>query len=246
MFSEKDLLGYKSRPFSWDDLDEDGQPRQGRSYLYERHRRDQKKKEAKGRFQPYARKSIPKQTAIAGTVTSEFDCVPVQNKEYLDVEARRTNQLLKVPERQQATIIQGRSGPRPTNMYLTMAEKASINKQSLLRRQKAKDKRTARVERKNLINELFEHFKQHKVWALRDLNALVQQPEAYLREILTEIAYMHKQGDFSGKWQLRDEFVNTFELDDVEGEPDEDSDMASPRDEDEGNDQFEDVTMGGS
>ena len=132
-------------------------------------------------------------------------------------------------------------------MYLSMAEKASINKQNLLRRQKAKDKRTARVERKNLIYHLFELFKQHKVWALRDLNAHVQQPEAYLREILNDIAFMYKQGDWSGKWALKQEYENNPDLLNAQELPEEESEMdLSARDDDEGNDQFEDVTMGNS
>ena len=49
VFSEKDLPGYKPKTFAWDDVDEEGNPGQGRSFLYERHWREQKKKENAGK-----------------------------------------------------------------------------------------------------------------------------------------------------------------------------------------------------
>src|ERR1700761_2243259 len=89
VFSEKDLPGYKPKSFAWDDVDEEGNPGQGRSYLYERHKREQKKKENKGRFVPYTRRPIPKQTAIAGTITREFETVPVKNQEFYVLEGKQ-------------------------------------------------------------------------------------------------------------------------------------------------------------
>lgn len=206
IFSEKDLPGYKSKPFSWDNIDEDGNPGQGRSYLYENNKKIQKRKENKKRFEPYARRPIPKQTAIAGFVTSDLECVPVKNEEYFELEQKRTESLLRLPEKQQTTFVQGLYQAKPSNMYLTMAEKANINRQNQLRKQQAKDSRAARVDRDVLIDKLLELFKLHRIWALRDLKARVNQPEAYLREILNEIAFMWKNGDWSGKWELRDEF----------------------------------------
>lgn len=41
---------------------------------------------------------------------------------------------------------------------------------------------------------------------MRDLKARVNQPESYLREVLDEIAFMWKQGDFNGKWELKNEY----------------------------------------
>jgi len=38
------------------------------------------------------------------------------------------------------------------------------------------------------------------------LKAKVNQPEAYLRQTLDEIAFMWKHGDFNGKWELKDEY----------------------------------------
>ena len=74
------------------------------------------------------------------------------------------------------------------------------------RRRNAKDNRTARIDRSALVRMLLENFKQHRIWGLRDLKAVVQQPEVFIRETLSEIAFMHKHGDFNGKWELKEEY----------------------------------------
>jgi hypothetical protein len=131
VFSEKDLPGYKPRSFAWDEVDDEGNPIQGRSYLYERHKREQKKKENKGRFTPYARRPIPKQTTIAGTVTKEFEAVPVKNEEYFVLENKHTAELLKIPEREEAIFATGAEDPSKKHVpFMSMADKANVIKVS--------------------------------------------------------------------------------------------------------------------
>src|SRR5271163_3486317 len=86
VFSEKDLPGYKARSFAKQDFDENGIPSQGRSFLYEKAKREAKKRESRGRFEPYARRPIPKQTALSGVVTRHLDCTPIKNDEYFHLE----------------------------------------------------------------------------------------------------------------------------------------------------------------
>jgi transcription initiation factor TFIIF subunit beta len=111
----------------------------------------------------------------------------------------------------------------------------------------AKENRAARVDRNVLIDKLLDLFKKYKIWALRDLKARVNQPEAYLREVLSEIAVMWKNGDWTGKWELKKEYQ---ELDAKLMNPEsslvapaaEDSEMdRSGMDEDDENETFEDV-----
>jgi hypothetical protein len=128
VFSEKDLPGYKPRAFAWDDIDEEGNPGQGRSFLYERHKREVKKKENKGRFVPYARRPIPKQTAIAGTVAREFEAVPVRNEEYLELENKKASQMLKPPERDTAVFDPKRDPSRQHVPLMSMSDRASAIK----------------------------------------------------------------------------------------------------------------------
>ncbi len=128
VFSEKDLPGYKPRAFAWDDIDEEGNPGQGRSFLYERHKRELKKKENKGRFVPYARRPIPKQTAIAGTVAREFEAVPVKNEEYFVLENKQASQMLKPPERETAVFDPKRDPSRQHVPLMSMSDRANAIK----------------------------------------------------------------------------------------------------------------------
>lgn len=133
VFTEKDLPGYKARPFTWDDLDEDGNPAQGRSYLYENHKRQIKKKENKGRYTPYARRPIPKQTAITGTVAKEFEVVPVKNDEYYVLENKQAKELLKIPDREHAIFASGDQDPSKKHLpFMTQSDKANALKVIIL------------------------------------------------------------------------------------------------------------------
>lgn len=129
VFSEKDLPGYKPRPFSWDDIDEEGNPGQGRSFLYERHKRELKKKENKGRYTPYTRRPIPKQTAITGTVAKEFEAIPVKNDEYFELENKKAAEMLKPPERDTAIFATGDEDPAKKHVPLmSLSDKANVLK----------------------------------------------------------------------------------------------------------------------
>lgn len=131
VFSEKDLPGYKAKSFSWDVIDEEGNPGQGRSILYEKHKKEQKKKENKGRFQPYSRRPIPKQTSIAGVVTKEFEAVPVKNDDYFQLESKQAAEMLKLPDRPQTVFARGEDDPsRKHTPFMSIADRANAAKVS--------------------------------------------------------------------------------------------------------------------
>jgi transcription initiation factor TFIIF subunit beta len=118
------------------------------------------------------------------------------------------------------------------------------------RKHAAKENRAARVDKHVLIDKLLELFRQHRIWGLRDLKSKVNQPEAYLRDTLGEIAFMWKMGDFNGKWELKPEFkmrdaalMNPTGVEVAPKEVDTDAEMGSGLgSEDEGgSDVFEDV-----
>jgi transcription initiation factor TFIIF subunit beta len=246
VFSEKDLAGYKPRAFAWDDIDEEGNPGQGRSFLYERHKREVKKKENKGRFVPYSRRPIPKQTAIAGTVAREFEAVPVKNEEYLVLENNKASQMLKPPERDTAVFDPKRDPSRQHVPLMSMSDRANAIKNAQARKQAQKENRAARVDKHVLIDKLLELFRQHRIWGLRDLKAKVNQPEAYLRQTLDEVAFMWKAGDFNGKWELKDEYKSDPALQNPMGVvapkvEDSDMDKSGLDDDDDVDEPFEDV-----
>lgn len=102
VFSEKDMPGFKRRAIGL--RDEEGGNYHSRSYLYEKNKRDSKRKESKKRFEPYVRRPIPKQTAIAGLVTRELECVPVENEEYRELASYKAKTMLKPKEEVQTSF----------------------------------------------------------------------------------------------------------------------------------------------
>jgi transcription initiation factor TFIIF subunit beta len=90
VFSEKDLPGYKSKGPS------DFAPR---SYLYEKTKAENKsREERRKKFEPYIKRAIPKQTALAGAIKFEANCNPVPNDEYRRMmDERAMSRILKKP-----------------------------------------------------------------------------------------------------------------------------------------------------
>ena len=128
VFSEKDLPGYKRKSFTLRDPNDDSQ---GRSFLYEKNKREIKKRENKKRFEPYARRPIPKQTAITGFVSAEYECTPVQNDEYWALEKQKTETMLKIKERPATSF----TDLKPANFLaagnvITLQDRSAINKVS--------------------------------------------------------------------------------------------------------------------
>jgi len=64
----------------------------------------------------------------------------------------------------------------------------------------------ARIPRNQLLDQLFSHFRDTPHWGLRPLRDKTQQPEVYLKEVLSEIAFLHRSGEHNGMWELKDNF----------------------------------------
>lgn len=60
----------------------------------------------------------------------------------------------------------------------------------------------ARIPRDKLLDELFAMFSQKEHWSIKGLRERTQQPEAYLKETLSEIATLHRSGEHNGTWEL--------------------------------------------
>ncbi|KAJ8453732.1 hypothetical protein ONZ51_g13432 [Trametes cubensis] len=62
--------------------------------------------------------------------------------------------------------------------------------------------RNVRIPRPKLLDMLFSLFEEKLRWPLKMLRERTQQPEAYLKEVLSEIAYPHRVGEHRGAWEL--------------------------------------------
>jgi transcription initiation factor TFIIF subunit beta len=50
------------------------------------------------------------------------------------------------------------------------------------------------------------HFCECEQWPIKLLREKTQQLEVYLKEVLSEIATLHRNGEFSGTWELMPSF----------------------------------------
>ncbi|KAK4689453.1 transcription initiation factor TFIIF subunit beta, partial [Tremellales sp. Uapishka_1] len=97
--------------------------------------------------------------------------------------------------------------------------------------------RHARLERSELLDRLFQLFSQSPYWGIPALKATLLQPDAWLREVLKDIAEVIKEGDHIHMWQLKSNFREQPGQNEEIGTPEEEDD-----DDDEGDDDdFEEV-----
>ncbi|KAF8626926.1 hypothetical protein AX17_006427 [Amanita inopinata Kibby_2008] len=66
--------------------------------------------------------------------------------------------------------------------------------------------RMARMPRNQLLDQIFAHFRDPERWSIKALREKTQQPEAYLKEVLSEVAFLHRSGEYNGLWELKDNF----------------------------------------
>ncbi|KAG7092876.1 hypothetical protein E1B28_009188 [Marasmius oreades] len=104
--------------------------------------------------------------------------------------------------------------------------------------------RMTRMPRNQLLDLLFQLFRETTRWAIKPLREKTQQPEVYLKEVLSEVAFLHRSGEHNGFWELKDNFkedgikgedVVGISFDDVKMEEMED-------DEDDDDDDMEEVS----
>jgi hypothetical protein len=51
---------------------------------------------------------------------------------------------------------------------------------------------------------LFGMFQERPRWSIKLLRVKTQQPEVYLKEVLSEVAILHRSGEYNGLWELKD------------------------------------------
>jgi transcription initiation factor TFIIF subunit beta len=77
--------------------------------------------------------------------------------------------------------------------------------------------RMARMPRNQLLDNLFSLFREQQRWSIKPLRERTQQPEVYLKEVLSDIAFLHRSGEHNGLWELKANFKD--DLSTVRGSP---------------------------
>jgi len=100
----------------------------------------------------------------------------------------------------------GRGGGKMLSSGITSAAGFADLARTKTKPQKGQYERMARMPRNQLLDALFALFREREHWPIKLLREKTQQPEVYLKEVLSEIASLHRSGEFNGTWELMPSF----------------------------------------
>lgn len=239
VFSEKDLPGHASRPFNAHSRlnprghgginkgDRYGQPQQARK---------------PGTY----RTAIPKQTALAPQIQHEAIANPVEDADTLDYFAAQYRSALTAGNKTKFIGSQKTRHPGQDSESFLLGSYTSKPGKG---KKKVPKEKAVRMDKDKLLDALRNCFKEYQYWSLKALRGRLNQPEAYIKETLGDLAILVRSGDFVQTYKLRPEFEKILMADDAvaqmapvkqEGESDEGT--GDEMDEDDDAD-FEDVKM---
>lgn len=161
-------------------------------------------RDGRDRYIPYV-KTIPKKTAITGTVCHECQVMPSMNDpNYHKIVEQRRN-IVKFDTKEKITTLEERVGV--TMSHTGMSMKTDTSNFLKVGREKAKSNvKSIRMPKKEILDYLFKLFDEYDYWSLKGLKERTRQPEAHLKECLDKVASLVKKGPYAFKYTLRPEY----------------------------------------
>lgn len=80
------------------------------------------------------------------------------------------------------------------------------NTPSLVKPKKGEHFKAARIAKNQLLDLIFDCFRQYQYWSMKALRQRTQQPESWLRENLDEVAVLNKSGPFANHYCLSEAY----------------------------------------
>ena len=214
VFSEKDLPGYKKgarnhRPNA----------DTNRGFSINRSGVDKNK-----RFQ---RRVIPKQTRLAHVITHESNCNPVINETSLAIQRQRLKEQEAGIKEVELDMKGGFAPEIQSFMNINKNKKDNVGlHRNRLNKPRSQENKAARMPKNELLDMIFACFKQYKYWSMKALRDELHQPEAYLKELLADIADLVRSGPFNGHYTLKESYrQETYNLEVKEEMAPEESDL---------------------
>ncbi|MCJ1479275.1 hypothetical protein MMC13_007960 [Lambiella insularis] len=210
IFTEQDLPGYLARAKNATKHMQDSAsmpfsqvaPRLGFQY---RTKQVPAKFDKTKKWQPYYKKAIPKKTSIAGKVSQEITCLPVENQEYRLLMDERTRQAITSKKETQFVVDSDASNALAPGTLGASGNFDNFIKTTGPQRSRAQDYKAARMPQNELIDIILDCFKRYNYWSLKSLKSEVNQPESYLKQTLEKVAHLVRQGPHAMTWQLNQE-----------------------------------------
>jgi len=151
-------------------------------------------------------------TILTGRIKHECNLRPALSKSYrkqMKERVRKSNTPLRqIRMIEDAGVPGGRGGVNRLSSGVGVGAGAAFSDLIKTKQKQAKGtfERMARMPRNQLLDNLFSLFQEQPRWGIRILREKTQQPEAYLKETLSQIAFLHKSGEFNGLWELQENF----------------------------------------
>lgn len=162
-------------------------------------------RDGRDRYIPYV-KTIPKKTAISGTICHECQVIPSMNDpNYSKIVEQRRN-LVKNINKEKITTLDETVGV--TMSHTGMSMKSDTSNFLKVGREKAKNSnlKSIRLPKKEILDILFKLFDEYDYWSLKGLKERTKQPEAHLKECLDKVAILVKKGPYAFKYTLKPEY----------------------------------------
>ncbi|KAI5989167.1 transcription initiation factor IIF, beta subunit-domain-containing protein [Pisolithus albus] len=158
----------------------------------------------------YAYNSRARTTILTGRIKHECNLRPLFNESYR-LHMRERSRAYNTPKRQirmieEAGVSGGRGGINRLSTGISTGSFADMIK-AKQKPVKGTFERMARMPRNQLLDMLFQLFQEQPRWNIKPLRERTQQPEAYLKEVLNEIATLHRSGEYNGMWELSEIFA---------------------------------------
>ena len=126
---------------------------------------------------------------------------------------RETVFIDKVPGKllQARNILPGEKGAfvvsnsEPLYTSLLYVSLISIQQATKAAKLKPQENKTTRMPQNELLDLIYQCFREYRYWPFKALKARLRQPEAYLKQTLEMIGHLVKSGDFAMTWELKPE-----------------------------------------
>ncbi|CAG9938472.1 unnamed protein product [Clonostachys rosea f. rosea IK726] len=234
IFSERDLESYKAKNKARTEAANAGIPM---SALRAKEGGGQKPHyDRRNRFQPYYRKAIPKKTKITGKINYDVRLEPRDKTEETRLLAQR---LLEADTKAGVRVISRNKASAIINPGIAgsagWGNNFIKNAAPTVKPKKAEVVKNARLPKNQLLDLIFDCFRQYQYWSMKALRQRTQQPEAWLRQVVDEVAVLIKSGSFANHYTLSDAYR------DKAGSESKEEAAAAEEDDDDDDEEMEDI-----
>jgi transcription initiation factor TFIIF subunit beta len=206
VFSEKDLASLRSTPHAR----QLGVPRPTAISKQDRFNAQQNRKPGSYRT------AIPRQTALAPPVHHEAIANPIEDDTTLNLFAQSYKSALAAGNKTKFIGSQRVRHPGQDNDSFAFG---SLTSKPGKGKKKAPKEKAVRMDKDKLLDAIRNCFTEYQYWSLRALRMRLNQPEAYIKEMLDDVATLVKSGDFVQNYKLKAEYQRLNEMDEAGVKP---------------------------